>query len=179
MHHDEHLLQLIIDDLAPTQQLLELLKEESLALYGRDMPLLEEILARKQSLIVLLEQHGKKRSQILISLGLPADHDGLAQLASFSKLRPPTSCVYSTAESLRHSITPRAPPRAWSSQAPAAKPDTGLQRALSKARHMLAKCRLLRVVVFCLEMEEPCSTPLMRKMLRSHPRSSPRLWKSP
>ena len=86
MHHDEHLLQLIIDDLAPTQQLLELLKEESLALYGRDMPLLEEILARKQSLIVLLEQHGKKRREILISLGLPADHDGLAQLASHSSV---------------------------------------------------------------------------------------------
>ena len=86
MHHDEHLLQLIIDDLAPTQHLLELLKEESLALYGRDMRLLEEILARKQSLIVLLEQHGKKRSQILISLGLPADHDGLTQLASHSSV---------------------------------------------------------------------------------------------
>ncbi len=86
MHHDENLLQLILDDLEPTQQLLELLKEESLALYGRDMPLQEEILARKQSLIVLLEQHGKKRSQILISLGLPADHDGLAQLASHSSV---------------------------------------------------------------------------------------------
>ena len=86
MHHDENLLQLIIDDLAPTQHLLELLKEESLALYGRDMPLLEDILARKQSLIVLLEQHGKKRSQILISLGLPADHDGLTQLASHSSV---------------------------------------------------------------------------------------------
>jgi flagella synthesis protein FlgN len=86
MHHDENLLQLIIDDLAPTQQLLELLKEESLALYGRDMPLLEEILARKQSLIVLLEQHGKKRSQILVSLGLPADQDGLSQLASHSSV---------------------------------------------------------------------------------------------
>ena len=86
MHHDENLLQLIIDDLAPTQQLLELLREESLALYGRDMPLLEEILARKQSLIVLLEQHGKKRSQILVSLGLPADHDGLTQLASHSSV---------------------------------------------------------------------------------------------
>ena len=86
MHHDENLLQLIIDDLAPTQQLLELLKVESLALYGRDMPRLEEILARKQSLIVLLEQHGKKRSQILVSLGLPADQDGLAQLASHSSV---------------------------------------------------------------------------------------------
>ncbi len=61
-------------------------KDESLALYGRDMRLLEEILARKQSLIVLLEQHGKKRSEILISLGLPADHDGLAQLASHSSV---------------------------------------------------------------------------------------------
>lgn len=86
MHHDEHLLELITDDLAPTQHLLELLKEESLALYGRDMRLLEEILARKQSLIVLLEQHGKKRSEILISLGLPADHDGLEQLASHSSV---------------------------------------------------------------------------------------------
>ncbi|MGH8404780.1 MAG: flagellar export chaperone FlgN, partial [Pseudomonas sp.] len=82
--HDENLLQLIIEDLPPAQQLLELLREESLALYGRDMRMLEEILARKQSLIVLLEQHGKKRSQILISLGLTADHKGLEQLASHS-----------------------------------------------------------------------------------------------
>jgi flagella synthesis protein FlgN len=84
--HDENLLQLIIEDLAPAQQLLELLQEESLALYGRDMRLLEDILARKQSLIVLLEQHGKKRSQILVSLGLPADHKGLEQLASHSSV---------------------------------------------------------------------------------------------
>ncbi|MBT2373991.1 flagella synthesis protein FlgN [Pseudomonas fluorescens] len=84
--HDENLLQLITEDLAPAQHLLELLQEESLALYGRDMLLLEDILARKQSLIVLLEQHGKKRSQILVSLGLPADHDGLAQLASHSSV---------------------------------------------------------------------------------------------
>ncbi|QJI30461.1 flagellar protein FlgN [Pseudomonas sp. ADAK18] len=87
--HDENLLQLITEDLAPAQRLLELLQEESLALYGRDMPLLEDILARKQSLIVLLEQHGKKRSQILVSLGLPPDHDGLAQLASHSSVGDP------------------------------------------------------------------------------------------
>ena len=40
--HDENLLQLIIEDLAPAQQLLELLREESLALFGRDMRMLEE-----------------------------------------------------------------------------------------------------------------------------------------
>ncbi|SDU85658.1 flagellar protein FlgN [Pseudomonas mucidolens] len=84
--HDENLLQLIIEDLAPAQRLLELLQEESLALHGRDMRLLEDILARKQSLIVLLEQHGKKRSQILLSLGLTTDHDGLQQLASHSSV---------------------------------------------------------------------------------------------
>ena len=43
---DTNLLQLIIDDFAPAQQLLELLQIESLALHGRDMPLLEDILAR-------------------------------------------------------------------------------------------------------------------------------------
>ena len=86
MHHDETLLQLIIDDLAPTQQLLELLKEESLALYGRDMRLLEEILARKQSLIILLEQHGRRRSEILASLGLATNRSGLESLASHSSV---------------------------------------------------------------------------------------------
>ncbi|PQP00027.1 MULTISPECIES: flagella synthesis protein FlgN [Pseudomonas] len=84
--HDTHLLQLIIDDFAPAQQLLELLQTESLALHGRDMPLLEEILARKQALIILLEQHGRKRSEILVSLNLPTNRQGLEQLASQSSI---------------------------------------------------------------------------------------------
>ncbi|MHB2061831.1 flagella synthesis protein FlgN [Pseudomonas monsensis] len=84
--HDTNLLQLIIDDFAPAQQLLELLQNESLALHGRDMPLLEEILARKQALIILLEQHGRKRSEILASLNLPTNRQGLEQLASQSSI---------------------------------------------------------------------------------------------
>ncbi|MBC8997937.1 flagellar protein FlgN [Pseudomonas sp. N40(2020)] len=84
--HDTNLLQLIIDDFAPAQQLLELLQTESLALHGRDMPLLEEILARKQALIILLEQHGSKRSEILASLNLPTNRQGLEQLASESSI---------------------------------------------------------------------------------------------
>ncbi|MCU0074678.1 flagellar protein FlgN [Pseudomonas koreensis] len=84
--HDTNLLQLITDDLAPAQQLLELLQTESLALHGRDMPLLEEILASKQALIILLEQHGRKRSEILASLNLPIDRNGLEQLASQSSI---------------------------------------------------------------------------------------------
>ncbi|ANI56050.1 MULTISPECIES: flagella synthesis protein FlgN [Pseudomonas] len=84
--HDTNLLQLIIDDFAPAQQLLELLQTESLALHGRDMPLLEEILANKQALIILLEQHGRKRSEILASLNLSLDRAGLEQLASQSSI---------------------------------------------------------------------------------------------
>ncbi|MBC3346510.1 MULTISPECIES: flagella synthesis protein FlgN [Pseudomonas] len=84
--HDTNLLQLITDDFAPAQQLLELLQAESLALHGRDMPSLENILAQKQALIILLDQHGRKRSEILASLNLPANRDGLEQLASHSSV---------------------------------------------------------------------------------------------
>lgn len=84
--HDNHLLQLITDDVAPAQQLLELLGQESLALHGRDMQLLEHILASKQGLIILLEQHGRRRSEILASLGLPTDRSGLEQLAAHSSI---------------------------------------------------------------------------------------------
>ncbi|WP_160106622.1 flagella synthesis protein FlgN [Pseudomonas izuensis] len=86
--HDTNLLQLITDDFAPAQQLLELLRTESLALHGRDMYLLEDILAQKQALIILLEQHGRKRSEILASLNLPTNRSGLEQLASQSSVGP-------------------------------------------------------------------------------------------
>ena len=84
--HDNNLLQLITDDFAPAQHLLELLQTESLALHGRDMPLLENILAQKQALVVLLEQHGRKRSEILASLNLPTNRGGLEQLAGQSSI---------------------------------------------------------------------------------------------
>lgn len=79
--HDTTLLQLITDDVAPAQKLLELLHAESLALHGRDMFLLEDILAQKQSLVIMLEQRGRKRSQILASLNLKPDRQGLEELA--------------------------------------------------------------------------------------------------
>jgi flagella synthesis protein FlgN len=50
------------------------------------MPLLEEILATKQALIILLEQHGRKRSEILVSLNLTPDRQGLEQLAAQSSV---------------------------------------------------------------------------------------------
>ncbi|HXR00931.1 MAG TPA: flagellar export chaperone FlgN, partial [Pseudomonas sp.] len=74
---DTTLLQLITDDIAPTQHLLEILKAESLALHGRDMVEMEHILAQKQALVIVLEQHGRRRSQLLASLGLPTNRAGL------------------------------------------------------------------------------------------------------
>lgn len=82
--HDTTLLQLIVDDIGPAEQLLELIQAESLALHGRDMPRLEELLAQKHSLVVQLEQHGRKRSQLLVGLNLSADQKGLHALAAQS-----------------------------------------------------------------------------------------------
>ncbi|HDS1774126.1 flagellar protein FlgN [Pseudomonas putida] len=82
--HDTTLLQLIEDDIAPMQELLDLLKKESVALHGRDMAPLEDILARKQSLIVLLEQQGLRRNNLLTSLGLNADRAGVEAVAAQS-----------------------------------------------------------------------------------------------
>ncbi|MBH3345331.1 flagellar protein FlgN [Pseudomonas parafulva] len=82
--HDTTLLQLIEQDIAPMQELLELLQNEAVALHGRDMQLLEQILARKQSLIILLEQHGQRRGQLLSDLGLSADRAGVQVVAAQS-----------------------------------------------------------------------------------------------
>ncbi|GFM82805.1 flagellar synthesis chaperone protein FlgN [Pseudomonas cichorii] len=81
---DTTLLQMITDGMVPTRQLLELLQAESLVLHGRDMGEMEHILAQKQALVILLEQHGRRRSQLLAGLGLPANRKGLQELASQS-----------------------------------------------------------------------------------------------
>ena len=82
--HDTTLLQLIEDDIAPMQELLDLLQKEAVALHGRDMAPLENILARKQSLIVLLEQQGLRRNNLLASLGLSPDRAGVEAVAAQS-----------------------------------------------------------------------------------------------
>ncbi|BCJ05887.1 flagellar synthesis chaperone protein FlgN [Pseudomonas sp. RtIB026] len=82
--HDITLLQLIEDDIAPTQELLDLLQKEAVSLHGREIMALEHILARKQSLVVLLEQQGLRRNQLLIDLGLSADRAGVQAVADQS-----------------------------------------------------------------------------------------------
>ncbi|MDR0279713.1 MAG: flagellar protein FlgN [Paucimonas sp.] len=84
--HDINLLQLIEDDIGPAQRLLQLLEDEYVALHSRDMPTLEDILAYKQSLVVLLDQQGRRRSELLASIGLTPDRAGVEVLASQSHL---------------------------------------------------------------------------------------------
>jgi flagella synthesis protein FlgN len=83
---DTTLLQLMTDDIAPARQLLELLKAEAIALHGRELPEMEHILAQKQALVVVLDQHGRRRSQLLTSLGLPANRNGLEEVARHSSV---------------------------------------------------------------------------------------------
>ena len=83
---DTTLLQLITDDIAPTRHLLDILKAESVALHGRNMVEMEHILAQKQALVIVLDQHGRRRSQLLASLGLPTNRNGLEEVAKHSSV---------------------------------------------------------------------------------------------
>ena len=83
--HDITLLQLFNDDIGISQQLLELIQDELKALGERDLPQLEQILGRKLPLLTLLEQHGRQRSELLQSLQLSPDQQGLEQLATRSQ----------------------------------------------------------------------------------------------
>lgn len=83
--HDITLLQLFNDDIGTSQQLLELIQDEFKALGERDLPQLEQILGRKLPLLTLLEQHGRQRRELLQSLQLSPDQQGLEQLATHSQ----------------------------------------------------------------------------------------------
>ena len=80
------MLLLISDDVAATQHLLEGLKAESRGLHGRNMVEMEHSLAQNQALVIVLEQHGRRRTQRLSSLGLPANRAGLEEVARHSSV---------------------------------------------------------------------------------------------
>lgn len=82
--HDTKLLELFINDIGTAEQLLELIDTEFQALSDRDLPRLQSILTEKLPLLSLLDQHGKERSQLLVSLGLSSDRNGLQALAAQS-----------------------------------------------------------------------------------------------
>ncbi|MDO9623043.1 MAG: flagellar protein FlgN [Pseudomonas sp.] len=82
--HDATLLELFNDDIGSAEQLLELIDDEFQALGERDLVRLQTILEKKQPLLMQLDQHGRARSQLLISLQLSADRAGLQALAERS-----------------------------------------------------------------------------------------------
>jgi flagella synthesis protein FlgN len=78
---ENKLLELFTDDISTATQLLELIDSEFQALGDRDLHLLQDILNKKIPLLALLDQHGKERSQLLISLNCTPDRAGLHVLA--------------------------------------------------------------------------------------------------
>ncbi|WP_341303525.1 flagellar export chaperone FlgN [Pseudomonas sp. TMP25] len=82
--HSIRLLELFTLDIGSAEQLLELIDSEFQALSDRQLPRLQSILTEKLPLLTLLDQHGKERSQLLISLGLSADRVGIQALAAKS-----------------------------------------------------------------------------------------------
>ncbi|MDP3846041.1 MAG: flagellar protein FlgN [Pseudomonas sp.] len=84
--HDTEFLQQLHDDIGIAQQLLELIQAEFAALGERDLAHLDQILSAKLPLLSQLDQHGRQRSQRLLSLQLTADLAGLQQLAAQSAL---------------------------------------------------------------------------------------------
>lgn len=83
--HDTKLLELFINDIGTAEQLLELIDTEFQALSDRDLPRLQGILTDKLPLLTLLDQHGKERNQLLTSLSLSPDRNGLQALAAQSE----------------------------------------------------------------------------------------------
>lgn len=84
MMNATQLLDLFNEDIGHAAQLLELIEAEYHALGEHDLSPLQEILASKQPLLATLDQHGKSRTQILLSLQLSPDRAGLQQLAERS-----------------------------------------------------------------------------------------------
>lgn len=76
------LLDLFNEDIGHAAQLLELIDAEYEALGIHDLSKLQDILASKQPLLATLDQHGKSRTQALVSLQLSPDRAGLQALAA-------------------------------------------------------------------------------------------------
>ncbi|MGX5220068.1 flagella synthesis protein FlgN [Pseudomonas segetis] len=83
---DASMLQLFNDDIGISEQLLELIDSEHQALGERDLDSLQQILNAKQPLLSQLGQHAQNRAQLLQSLQLSADLEGLQALAASSPL---------------------------------------------------------------------------------------------
>jgi len=86
--HDQTLLDLFTQDIDAAGQLLELIDREFQALSERNLDQLQGLLDSKQPLLVLLDQHGRARTQLLQALQLSPDSQGLQQLAAQSSLGP-------------------------------------------------------------------------------------------
>jgi flagella synthesis protein FlgN len=82
--HQTALLQLFEEDIAHADRLCELIDAEFDALQTRELERLQTVLAEKQPLLALLDQHARIRSDLLRQAQLSADRTGLEELAARS-----------------------------------------------------------------------------------------------
>lgn len=81
---DQRILNILLDDINTAAQLLQILEQEFDALSQRKLDQLQTLLDQKQPALRQLEQHSKERSQLLAQHNLPANQQGLNQLAAQS-----------------------------------------------------------------------------------------------
>lgn len=81
------LLELLETDINNSQQLFELLEQEFAALNERKLETLQQLLDKKQPLLIQLNNNAGQRSSILTKQGYSADSQGFLQLASTSALQ--------------------------------------------------------------------------------------------
>ncbi|GGJ90111.1 flagella synthesis protein FlgN [Pseudomonas matsuisoli] len=78
------LLQLFEEDIVHADRLVELIDAEFEALRDRELDRLQTILAEKQPLLALLDQHARSRGDLMRKAQLSADRQGLEALAARS-----------------------------------------------------------------------------------------------
>ena len=81
---DTRLLELLEQDINTSRQLLEVLEQEFAALNERKLEQLQQLLDKKQPLLMQLNQNAGTRSTIMRKQGVSADRQGFEQLAAQS-----------------------------------------------------------------------------------------------
>lgn len=83
---DTQLLELLEQDINISQQLLQMLEQEFAALNERQLEQLQQLLDKKQPLLIQLNQNAGMRSTIMRKHGVSADRQGFEQLAGQSAI---------------------------------------------------------------------------------------------
>jgi flagellar biosynthesis/type III secretory pathway chaperone len=86
--HEASLLANFNEDCRIAEQLAEVMEREFLALSARDLGQLDALLEEKRPLLSALEKHARERGQLMRTLGVTADQQGLEKLVQTTVTGP-------------------------------------------------------------------------------------------